>query len=136
MCAGLDLYVVPGDTYPVRDDSELSFDNLAWDKDGIFRIVSSDGLKVANEASPTWGIHSCNSSTYFLHNVSYWVVNLVWVPYLWACFPISCTFINQNGMRNVQEESPELTYLCKNHSEFFRENLYLFFIVKFQQALI
>jgi len=47
--AGLDLIVVPGDTYPVLDDRELSFGNLALDKDGIFRIVSSEGLKVQSE---------------------------------------------------------------------------------------
>ena len=80
--AGLDLIVVPGDTYPVLDDSELSSCNLALDKDGIFRIVSSEGLKVANEANPRWGMHSYNSGTYFLHNELYQVVNLVWALYL------------------------------------------------------
>lgn len=49
--AGLDLTVVPGDTYPVLDDSELSSCNLALEKDGLFRIVSSEGLEVANEAN-------------------------------------------------------------------------------------
>lgn len=36
--------------YPTLDDSELSCSKIVLDEDGIFRIVSSEGPKVANEA--------------------------------------------------------------------------------------
>ena len=45
-----DLITVPGDMYPTLDDSELSCSKIVLDEDGIFRIVSSEGPKVANEA--------------------------------------------------------------------------------------
>lgn len=45
-----DLITVPGDMYPTLDDSELSCSKIALDEDGIFRTVSSEGPKVANEA--------------------------------------------------------------------------------------
>ena len=45
------LKVVREDTYPVLPDSELPFGKWALEEDGIFRIVSSEGMNVANEAN-------------------------------------------------------------------------------------
>lgn len=45
-----ELITIPGDTYSALLDSELSSGNLALDENGIFWIVLSKGLKVANDA--------------------------------------------------------------------------------------
>lgn len=45
-----DLMTVPGDPYPTLGDSELCSSKIALDEDGIFRTVSPEGPKVANEA--------------------------------------------------------------------------------------